>query len=123
MTPTFPPTPHSARPKLEVVGDQQRVQRAVGAWRPGPSRPSAVAPLIVTGLPLPPVPCPKQVALGLVLIDVVPVFSVSSDEDLAGAGDDPQLDGHLAGAPLGARDRGDGENQRDGQRARSRQPE
>jgi len=45
------------------------------AW---PSRPSAVAPLIVTDLPLPAVPAPKQLALGLVLIVVVPVLSVCS---------------------------------------------
>src|ERR1700759_217228 len=42
------------------------------------SRPSAVAPRTLTALPLPPVPAPKQVALGLVLIETVPVFSVCS---------------------------------------------
>jgi hypothetical protein len=46
------------------------------------SRPNAVGPGMVTDLPLPPVPVPKQSAFGLVFIDAVPAPRESSARTL-----------------------------------------
>ena len=70
----------------EVSVIEQRLQRRRSTCAPRISMPSAVAPLTVTDLPLPPVPAPKQVAFGLVLTE--PRSPAPNDlfgEDLAAA--------------------------------------
>ncbi len=113
----FPPTPQRARPKSKwsEIETGRRVEVNFDAWI---NAPSAVAPLIVAALPLPPVPAPKQSAFGLVLIDAVPVRNDSSARTL------PVLPTtrRWTGDSLGERRNGDDEGKREGQRARGGRP-
>src|SRR4051794_18738689 len=77
---TLEPIPQSARPKSKwsLISSGLSAETVFEALA---SRPIAVLALIVTGSPLPPLPGPKQVALELVLTEVVAVaigFSTST---------------------------------------------
>src|SRR3954447_2689439 len=69
---TLEPIPQRARPKSKWSLISSGLSAAT-FFEACASRPIAVLPLIETGSPLPPLPAPKQVALGLVLTLVVAV--------------------------------------------------
>ena len=66
------PTPQIPRPKSKASVTQQRAAAPRSPSTPGRAGRARSRRLTVTDLPLPPVPLPKQVALGLVGILVVP---------------------------------------------------
>ena len=115
---TLDADPAEREAEVEVVADQSGRSAAI-VFAPLASRPIAVLPFSSTLSPLPPVPCPKQVALGLVLTETFARRDRLFGEHLAAGADHAQVR-HQA---LGRCDRREGKRQGQSQRADGRQPE